>query len=106
MSELKPCPFCGKSDMLKIKETKSAPILTFISCNRCGGDVCQDDERDVWNRRPIEDGLRSEVARLKARLGEAEEIVHYLRQAETMASFDCLREDARDYFAKGENDGK
>ena len=72
MSELLPCPFCGN---YKGDENNDAPHICFsvlrdaelAHCEVCGAEVHAHgkDPRVTWNTRPIEDGLRAELARLK-----------------------------------------
>lgn len=52
--ELKPCPFCGKSE-LHIEKS-----IDVIYCKTCGAEM--DMERGDWNTRPIEDALQSQLA--------------------------------------------
>lgn len=70
MSELLPCPFCGN---YKGDENNDAPHVCysklrhaeFAHCERCGAEVHAHgkDPRVIWNSRPVEDGLRAELAR-------------------------------------------
>lgn len=70
MEALKPCPFCGK-EQLEI-ENQDGDILVSCDNPKC-------DFRDSglfmssasWNRRPIEDALRAEIAILRQRLESA-----------------------------------
>ena len=62
MTELKPCPFCGKSDRLTVHRRKSRHYeepLAAIKCERCGirGRYQLKEERaiEAWNTR---DGKR------------------------------------------------
>lgn len=64
-AELKPCPFCGGSDIIVTHETADACVY----CSRCFGEiklyrrgVIASDLDAKWNTRPIEDALRSELA--------------------------------------------
>ncbi len=62
MSELKPCPFCGK----KVVRQKGYMGLNFFKCKNCGAvisfnnDFCNnnpDKAINAWNRR-AEDGKK------------------------------------------------
>lgn len=52
--ELKPCPFCGGNVNLAING------IIKHTCHGYGDAWCNTDK---WNTRPIEDGLRAELAR-------------------------------------------
>lgn len=51
--ELKPCPFCGHTDIRARKN--NAKDVCYIFCNGCGcstgGDVVRDMAIETWNRR-------------------------------------------------------
>lgn len=76
MSELKPCPFCGK-DAEITPAAECGPNAYMVACSSCFACsvVCvavKDDVRpmliDAWNARPIEDALRVKNARLRGAL--------------------------------------
>ena len=60
MSELKPCPFCGGSNV------KDEPALQVVICMDCGAE--KDTDLGEWNTRPIEDALTARIAELELRL--------------------------------------
>lgn len=66
--ELKPCPFCGDSNLTEIKGGEGQRAW---SCDYCGADgplvSTNDPEKaeKAWNRRPIEDALKAEIVRLQ-----------------------------------------
>ena len=60
--ELKPCPFCGSTQLVDGQD------MAQVMCYHC---VCQGWRKD-WNNRPIEDALRAEVAALKAKIDARE----------------------------------
>ena len=68
MSELKPCPFCGK--MPEVYEFNRRKYYG------CGRDECYTAgfngtvTKSIWNTRPIEDELRKRIAELEAELGK------------------------------------
>ena len=71
MSELKACPFCGDSGI-----ENSSLYEGHVFCTNCGADM----HVDIWQSRPIEDGLRAELAR-------RDEIIARLKEdAERLAS--------------------
>lgn len=52
MSELKPCPFCGGTDLGQVHRTTQ----NYVSCHSCGArmtqsDVGYGDAQKLWNRR-------------------------------------------------------
>jgi Lar family restriction alleviation protein len=69
MSELKPCPFCGRNKYLEAQYEKGDHS---VYCNYCGATgsfrVGDNSELDLWNTRPIEDALRAENRRLNRAL--------------------------------------
>ena len=96
MTELKPCPFCGRNTGLRIETDASTYTCTgtimhwyaTVKCDKCGqsevvlaGDTEEEATADAisaWNLRPIEDELRAaleaaeaENARLRERLEAA-----------------------------------
>lgn len=58
--ELKPCPFCGGTDVSVCDSTTTRTA----KCRSCVVYIAI----EKWNSRPIEDALRAEVARLRAEL--------------------------------------
>ena len=59
MSEiLQPCPFCGGTKIC----TEKGINLNY--CDNCSAE----SNIEQWNNRPIEDGLRAEIARLQEKL--------------------------------------
>ena len=71
MSEMKPCPFCGKEDLYFEQDEEGE---TNIVCDWCEyktrifqtiGDAAR-----WWNTRPIEDGLRKRIAELEGLVDE------------------------------------
>jgi hypothetical protein len=63
MSELKPCPFCGE----KMEHSEIEPGMTLCSNPDCWFYATYIPVM-VLNTRPIEDGLRAELARLQEKL--------------------------------------
>lgn len=78
MSDLKPCPFCNKTDKVKIYTESMAQygILLWIrygvKCNRCHFEIPTYAKKATairkWNTRPIVDSLAAEIERLKSAL--------------------------------------
>ena len=80
--ELKPCPFCGTSVVgIEYDGLYRWVECGNMDCNAAGKvfafltDVGNADHivANNWNTRPIEDGLRAELARLTAELAETRE---------------------------------
>ena len=110
MSEvkLKPCPFCGGTDLDVIRKSDFA--LT-VHCRDCLADgrisfpICwtETDELAVeaWNHRPAEDKLKAEVERLRERANTPfrKQLIHILKEQaanvdypEVTVPFDFLQE--------------
>ena len=72
MSNLKPCPFCGKDPNQATAELGDRPCFYYECENpKCGAAEkgWHDTEKEAinaWNTRPIEDALRKEIAQLQA----------------------------------------
>lgn len=75
MSELKPCPFCGK----ETAEVECDGAFWWVKCQSCGASghvywfiLNNGNARDIvidnWNTRPIEDALNARIAELELRL--------------------------------------
>jgi len=62
------CPFCGKPP--KAEPNASFPDVDMLSCSECDEGYFP---REVWNTRPIEDGLRKRIAELEAELKQLKE---------------------------------
>ena len=72
MSNLKPCPFCGKEPNQKGTELGDRPCF-YYECDNpkcCAAEMGWHDTEqeaiDAWNNRPIEDALRKEISQLQA----------------------------------------
>lgn len=67
MTELKPCPFCGK-DMQKHDSLGHDEHAVY--CNNCGAigpnEITQKNADEMWNLRRPEDALRARIAKLEA----------------------------------------
>jgi hypothetical protein len=89
MSELKPCPFCGHESMLFIHKEEGDPF-SWVSCPICGTNgPCPDG--DKWNARPIEDGLRAEIASRDEQTGN-----HLMWMAEQGTIITGLRDELKE----------
>jgi ribosomal protein L29/BMFP domain-containing protein YqiC len=80
MDELKPCPFCGCTQVL-VSQRDGVPL---IACNECWG---ENRTIKAWNRREEVTALEAEVERLKAKLNavteeRGEEFRQYRRSAQ------------------------
>ena len=70
MSELKPCPFCGRSDVIFNQDTD------IVHCRWCGGVYDSLFLCDAsWNTRRIEDALNACIAELERRAARAKELL-------------------------------
>ena len=58
MSELKACPFCGNQSAVMDWLPSLSGIVEYPFCEYCGA---QCETAELWNTRPIEDGMRSQV---------------------------------------------
>lgn len=109
MKELKPCPFCGRTETLSVDTeantcTGNLPQQWYASviCICFDGDFCcpvtgegatEEEAKakaiDAWNTRPIEDALRAELARKDEETKALNELVeahdNYLLVADEVA---------------------
>jgi NMD protein affecting ribosome stability and mRNA decay len=78
MSELKACPFCGNQSAVMDWLPSLSGIVEYPFCEYCGA---QCETAELWNTRPIEDGLRAELAAAQAASDKRGEIAqeYYLR---------------------------
>jgi len=82
VSELKPCPFCNKTNKLRVLSEGQINAVFGVVCYNC---CCQfhcraDSETDakiVWNTRPIEDALRAEIDQLKHQVANLEQQLYF-----------------------------
>ena len=71
MSDLKPCPFCGKEPNQKGTELGDRPCFYYECDNpKCGASEMgwHDTEQeaiDAWNNRPVEDALQARIDELE-----------------------------------------
>jgi len=63
MSELKPCPFCGSENVVRLPYNDRADIER---CKNCNLTIIVPLGFTMWNTRPIEDELRARIAELEA----------------------------------------
>jgi len=65
MSELKPCPFCGKENTVA-GSTERMILGWWYACEDCFENRKGGVHEDRWNTRRIEDELRARIAELEA----------------------------------------
>ena len=73
MSEIKPCPFCGSTDIKLHDEISHA-----VWCQECFAEMPSIDIEsavELWNTRPIEDALNARIAELEAELKITDELL-------------------------------
>lgn len=87
-NELKPCPFCGKTDKLEFQSWVEqieagddcySQLVEVVFCNNHTVSA----HIDIWQARPIEDALRAEVARLQSLLAAYDGIGEALKESTT-----------------------
>ena len=80
MSDLKPCPFCGKDPNQTTAELGDRPCFYYECDNpKChaaemGWHDTEQEAIDSWNNRPIEDALRKEIDMLKQENAKLEKL--------------------------------
>ena len=67
MSELKPCPFCGKENTVA-GSTERMILGWWYACEDCFENRKGGVYEDRWNTRPIEDALNARIAALEAEI--------------------------------------
>jgi Lar family restriction alleviation protein len=104
--ELKPCPFCSKSDVTtQLTEDPGYESLWSVYCRDCGAEGESSSTKShavkMWNTRPIEDKLRGELETMK----EAYRIVSRTNDENaTVAELKILNQ--ADSIAQSEGGGK
>lgn len=80
MSDLKPCPFCGSTHIIRESTMSSKEdglrYMRCINCSASGRHIHfshSTSSEDAWNTRPFEDALIAERDNLQARLDIAKE---------------------------------
>ena len=69
MTDLKPCPFCGGTEDVALVESGA---LDWYTCEHCMPSNMMPEI--MWNRRPIEDALRTKMETLRRRLAEIDAV--------------------------------
>lgn len=104
MSELKPCPFCGCEEVSLSEIMPNMVLCSNIDCYF----YAVYTPVMIWQSRPIEDGLRAELARRDLELSVEQAQVKHLdgiiarmkEDAETLASISVggMTKDAEEYW--------
>lgn len=89
--EIKPCPFCGKSDF--------EATLDGLYCTHCEADVGDD-----WNTRPIEDALRKELDNFKAQNSRLLSEIDDLKRRSSLCGDNGIRDGAQYLYEHPEYD--
>lgn len=66
MSELKPCPFCGSENTVRLPYNDRADIER---CKNCNLTIIVPFGYTMWNTRPIEDALHARIDELAQAVG-------------------------------------
>lgn len=66
INELRPCPFCGSSDV----HTVNMPNLRVATCSQCGSTA----KEDTWNRRVTDVQLKTLMDELDVSLPDTERL--------------------------------
>lgn len=74
MSDLKPCPFCGKENTVA-GSTERMILGWWCACEDCFENRKGGVHEDRWNTRPIEDALNARIAELEAELKITDELL-------------------------------
>ena len=95
-NELKPCPFCGETDILHtVRPLHGITNEHIYTCESCGANVSDfksiDDAVRSWNNRQIEDKLHAEIDRLERALSYVASVVIELEPLEQY-TIDSIRE--------------
>ena len=72
--EIKPCPYCGSTD-IKLHDE----ITHAVWCQECFAEMPSIDIEsavELWNTRPIEDELRARIAELEAESERLSQLLH------------------------------
>jgi hypothetical protein len=82
MSDLKPCPFCGYPYAGEIENGETLLGFTHFACAQCQAQVIGGNEETaarMWNTRPMESALRTEIMILEAELEECKKWLEIYR---------------------------
>jgi len=108
LNNLRPCPFCGKTEYSYYSRPYSEPPVYNIRCTSCMalGPLANEDGPDIdaWNRRPIEDALQAELAAAQAeveRLREVVEFVLFNLDADHPEDIDAIRAHVKNALLEG-----
>ena len=66
MTVYKPCPFCGWFEINKLESLKIGENCV-CACSHCGALAIE----ELWDKRPIEDGLKSQIYDLESIMAKA-----------------------------------
>ncbi len=87
--KLKPCPFCGRFG--HEANDQYATGGEYCECEACG--IVLKGGAKVWNRRPIEDALRAELAGLKCQMRGAPASEQQPADGVNVLAWNCMAEE-------------